>query len=97
VQALSEEQNMTFWTIVGWIILGGLAGWIASMITGTNARVNGFMNVVVGIIGAFIGGLVLRLFGSSTSGVSLASLLTAILGAVILLSIVRAFRRGNAV
>ena len=83
---------MTFWSIVGWIVLGALAGWIASMITGTNARVNGLMNVVVGIVGAFIGGLVLSLFGVSTSGISLASLLTAVLGAVILLSIVRAFR-----
>jgi uncharacterized membrane protein YeaQ/YmgE (transglycosylase-associated protein family) len=83
---------MSLWSIIGWIVLGALAGWIASMITGTNARVNGWMNIVVGIVGAFIGGLVLRLFGVSTAGVSLASLLTAILGAVILLSIVRAVR-----
>lgn len=83
-----------FWTIVTWIILGALAGWIASIITGTNAQVNGVMNVVVGIIGAFIGGLVLQLLGAgSPSGFNLASLLTAILGAVILLSLVRAFRR----
>jgi uncharacterized membrane protein YeaQ/YmgE (transglycosylase-associated protein family) len=83
-----------FWTIVSWIIMGALAGWIASMITGTNERVSGFMNVVVGIIGAFIGGLVLQLLGAgSPSGFNLASLLTAILGAVILLSLVRAFRR----
>ncbi|HEY2004026.1 MAG TPA: GlsB/YeaQ/YmgE family stress response membrane protein [Candidatus Saccharimonadia bacterium] len=83
-----------FWTIVTWIILGALAGWIASIITGTNAQVNGVMNVVVGIIGAFIGGLVLQLLGAGTpSGFNLASLLTAILGAVILLSLVRAFRR----
>lgn len=83
-----------FWTIVTWIILGALAGWIASMLTGTNARVSGAMNVVVGIIGAFIGGLVLQLLGAAPpNGFNLASLLTAILGAVILLSLVRAFRR----
>jgi uncharacterized membrane protein YeaQ/YmgE (transglycosylase-associated protein family) len=83
-----------FWTIVTWVVLGALAGWIASMITGTNERVNGIMNVVVGIIGAFIGGLVLQLLGAGApSGFNLASLLTAILGAVILLSLVRAFRR----
>ena len=83
-----------FWTIVTWVVLGGLAGWIASMLTGTNERVNGVMNIVVGIIGAFIGGLVLQLLGAGTpSGFNLASLLTAILGAVILLSLVRAFRR----
>lgn len=79
--------------VISWIILGGLAGWIATMMTSTDRQVNGFMNVIVGIVGAFIGGLVLRLFGvSATSGFSMASLLTAILGAVILLSLIRAFR-----
>jgi uncharacterized membrane protein YeaQ/YmgE (transglycosylase-associated protein family) len=83
-----------FWTIVSWLIIGALAGWIGSIITGTNARVSGWMNIVVGIIGAFIGGLVLQLLGAgSPSGFNMASLLTAILGAVILLSLVRAFRR----
>lgn len=82
------------WTIITWIVLGALAGWVASIITGTSARVNGMMNIVVGIIGAFIGGLVLQLLGASTTaGFNMASLLTAILGAVILLSLVRAFRR----
>lgn len=81
------------WTIITWIVLGALAGWIASMLTGTNARVNGWMNVVVGIIGAFIGGLALQLMGvSAPSGFSLGSLVTAIVGAAILLMAVRAFR-----
>ena len=84
------------WTIISWIILGALAGWLGSIITGTDAKVNGFMNVVIGILGAFIGGLVLQLLGSSTpSGFNLASLLTAVLGAVILLSLVKAFRRNG--
>lgn len=84
------------WSIVTWLILGALAGWIASMITGTDARVNGWMNVVVGIIGAFIGGLVLQLLGASMpTGFNMASLLMAVLGAVILLSLVRAFRRNT--
>jgi uncharacterized membrane protein YeaQ/YmgE (transglycosylase-associated protein family) len=83
-----------FWTIVSWIVMGALAGWIASMVTRTSERVSGVMNIVVGIIGAFIGGLILQLLGASTpSGFNLASLLTAILGAVILLSLVKAFRR----
>lgn len=82
------------WTILSWIIIGGLAGLLASMITGTNAQVNGWMNVAVGVIGAFIGGLVLQLLGVSTAGgFSMGSLLTAILGAVILLGVMRAFRR----
>jgi uncharacterized membrane protein YeaQ/YmgE (transglycosylase-associated protein family) len=82
------------WTIVTWIVLGALAGWIASAITGTGARVNGWMNVVVGIIGAFIGGLVLQLLGGTApSGFNVATLLTAVLGAVILLGLMRAFGR----
>jgi uncharacterized membrane protein YeaQ/YmgE (transglycosylase-associated protein family) len=81
------------WTIITWIILGALAGWIASMLTGTDSRVSGWMNVVVGVIGAFIGGLALQLLGVNLgTGFSLGSLLTAILGAVILLSLVKAFR-----
>ncbi len=81
------------WTIITWIVLGALAGWIASLITGMNSRINGFTNVVVGIIGAVIGGLILQLFGVSIqSGFNMPSLLTAILGAIILLSLARAFR-----
>jgi uncharacterized membrane protein YeaQ/YmgE (transglycosylase-associated protein family) len=96
MEAINEEEYQMFWTIVSWIVLGAFAGWIASLITGTNARVNGFMNVVVGIIGAFIGGLVLQLLGASApSGFNFATLLTAILGAVILLSLVRAFRHDS--
>jgi uncharacterized membrane protein YeaQ/YmgE (transglycosylase-associated protein family) len=87
-----------FWTIVSWIVMGALAGWIASMITRTNERVSGVMNIAVGIIGAFIGGLILQLLGASTpSGFNLASLLTAVLGAVILLSLVKAFRRDSSI
>jgi uncharacterized membrane protein YeaQ/YmgE (transglycosylase-associated protein family) len=82
-------------SIITWIILGGLAGWIASLITNTNDRVNGAMNILVGVIGAFIGGLTLQLFGVNlATGFNVGSLLTAILGAVILLGIVKAMR-GN--
>jgi len=81
------------WTIITWIILGGLAGLIASALTGTGDRVNGWMNVAVGVLGAFIGGLALQLLGVQLSGgFSLGSLVTAVLGAAILLLIVRAFR-----
>lgn len=82
--------------IVLWIILGAAAGWIASIITGTNAEMGWLSNIVVGIIGAFIGGLVLRLFGTSTStGFNLSSLLTAVLGAVILLALTKGMRRSR--
>jgi uncharacterized membrane protein YeaQ/YmgE (transglycosylase-associated protein family) len=84
------------WTIITWIIVGAIAGWLASVITGTNAEVNGWMNVIVGIVGAFIGGLILQLFGGGApTGLNLPSILTAVLGAVVLLWAMRAFRSGH--
>ena len=79
--------------IVLWIIFGALAGWIGSMIAGTNREQGGFMNIVVGIIGAMLGGWVTRGLGigAGVTGFNFPSLLIAILGAVILLFIVRAF------
>jgi uncharacterized membrane protein YeaQ/YmgE (transglycosylase-associated protein family) len=80
-----------------WLIVGGLLGWVASMIMGTNDRQGIFLNIVVGIIGAFIGGLLLApLFGTGTINAgdfSIGSLLVSLVGAVILLAIVNFFRR----
>lgn len=81
-------------SILGWIILGGLAGWIASMITGRNDQQGCLMNIVVGVIGALIGGAIVGLFGSGgVTGFNLPSLLVAILGAVVLLAIVNLITR----
>ncbi|HEY6736272.1 MAG TPA: GlsB/YeaQ/YmgE family stress response membrane protein [Candidatus Saccharimonadia bacterium] len=85
-------------TIIAWIILGALAGWLASIVTGTNGAINGWGNIVIGIIGAFIGGFIVQLFGGSApSGLNLSSLITAVIGAVILIWLMRMFRRGQAV
>lgn len=81
--------------IIAWIVLGALAGWIASILTGTNSQQGAIGNIVTGIIGAFIGGLLVGLFGGSTTAGFLPSLLTAILGAVILISLMKAFRRSR--
>ena len=76
-------------SLCGWLILGGLAGWIASMITGRNDQQGCIMNIVVGIVGAAIGGAIVGfLGGDSVIGFNLTSLLVAILGAVVLLAIV---------
>lgn len=78
--------------IISWIILGGLAGWIASKITGNDARMGLGMNILVGVIGAVIGGWVLSLFGTTgVSGFNIWSFLVALLGAVILLFVINAF------
>jgi uncharacterized membrane protein YeaQ/YmgE (transglycosylase-associated protein family) len=81
-----------------WIILGGLLGWIASMIMGTNAQQGTLMNIVVGIVGAFLAGWVLTpLLGIATinqNNFSIPALGISLLGAVILLAIINFFRRG---
>ncbi|MEO6269602.1 MAG: GlsB/YeaQ/YmgE family stress response membrane protein [Lautropia sp.] len=80
-----------------WLIVGGVLGWIASMIMRTNAEQGMFLNIVVGIIGAMLGGWLLApLFGTGTinqNDFSIAGLLVSLLGAVILLAIVNLFRR----
>ena len=82
-----------------WIIIGGLLGWIASLIMRTNAQQGLFLNIVVGIIGALVAGFVLTpLFGIGTinqNNFSLPALLVSLLGAIILLAIVNLFRRGT--
>lgn len=79
---------------IGWIILGGLAGWVASMVQGTDSQMGVFANIVVGIIGAFIGGLVFSLFGGEgVTGFNIYSFVVALVGALILLSVVKLFWR----
>ena len=82
-----------------WIIVGGILGWIASLIMRTDAQQGVGLNIVVGIIGALVAGFVLTpLFGIATinqSNFSLPSLLISLLGAIILLAIVNFFRRGT--
>jgi uncharacterized membrane protein YeaQ/YmgE (transglycosylase-associated protein family) len=80
--------------ILLFILLGGIAGWIASMLMGTNSQQGILLNVVVGIVGAFLGGLVFNLFGAyGVTGFNLWSLAVAIFGAVLLLGFVRLVRR----
>lgn len=82
--------------IIAWIILGGLAGWIASMIAGTNAQMGLLANIIVGVLGAFLGGFLMNaLGGTGVDGFSVWSLLVATLGAVVLLLIVKAFNRSS--
>lgn len=74
----------------GWIILGGLAGWIGSKIENTDQSMGIGLNILVGVIGGFIGGWVLSLFGFHVGEHGwFWSFLTCLLGAVILLAIVK--------
>ena len=80
-----------------WLVVGGILGWIASKIMRTDAQQGTFLNIIVGIVGAMLGGWFLApLFGTGTinqNDFSVPGLLVSMLGAVILLAIVNLFRR----
>jgi uncharacterized membrane protein YeaQ/YmgE (transglycosylase-associated protein family) len=83
-----------FMGIIAWIVLGGVAGWLASMIAGNNEDQGVIGNIVVGILGAFLGGFIFNLLGGEgITGFNIWSLLVAVLGATLLLFIVRSFKK----
>ena len=88
---------MGLWTIVAWLVIGGIAGWLASMVMKTNAQQGTLIDIVVGIVGAFIGGFLLDALdlgsGATVTGFNLPSLVTAFIGAVVLIGILKLIRR----
>jgi len=89
---------MTIWDIIGWLIIGALAGWLAGVILGLGGY--GLVgDIVVGLIGAFIGSLVALLMNiggpSASDPFSWASLIFALIGAIILIAILRALAPGR--
>ncbi len=75
--------------IISWLIVGALAGWLASILAGKNSRMGIGANIVTGIVGAFIGGFIMRLFGiNGITGFNIWSILVATFGAFILLFII---------
>jgi uncharacterized membrane protein YeaQ/YmgE (transglycosylase-associated protein family) len=83
-----------------WLIVGGVVGWLASLIMRTDAQQGIFLNIIVGIVGAFLGGfLISPLVGAGTinnSGLTFGTFFVSLCGAVILLAIVNLIRRGRA-
>ena len=83
-----------------WLLVGGIIGWLASKVMNTDAQQGVILNVVVGIIGAFLGGMLISpLVGVPTinqNAFSIGAMLVSLLGAIILLAIVNLFRRGKA-
>lgn len=79
--------------IIVWLVVGGVVGWLASLVMRTDAQQGILLNIVVGIVGGFIGGWLLPMIGLSVGGGWLGFLVTAFIGAVILLAIVNLFRR----
>lgn len=83
--------------IVVWLIVGAIAGWLASIVMKTNRSQGLITDIIVGIVGAFIGGFVLNALGvgGAVTGLNIASILTAFIGAVILLALLRFIRRST--
>jgi len=84
--------------ILVWLIVGGVVGWLASIVMRTDAQQGILLNVVVGIVGALLAGFVvspLLGIGTINQGISVATFLVSLVGAIILLAIVNLFRRGR--
>jgi uncharacterized membrane protein YeaQ/YmgE (transglycosylase-associated protein family) len=79
--------------IIVWLIVGGICGWLASLIMRTDGQQGIILNVVVGIVGAVIAGLLFHV--DMNNGITIESFLYALIGAVILLAIVNLVRRGT--
>jgi uncharacterized membrane protein YeaQ/YmgE (transglycosylase-associated protein family) len=80
--------------IIVWLVIGGVVGWLASLVMRTDAQQGILLNIVVGIVGAFIGGLIFS-GGSINNGLSVYSFVVSLLGAIILLAVVNLVRRGS--
>jgi len=84
--------------IIVWLVMGGLVGWIASIIMGNSGQQGIILNIVVGIVGAMIGGWLIGPLlgaGSINDGITVMSFIVSLIGAVILLAIVGFFRRSS--
>lgn len=80
--------------IFSWIILGGIAGWLASIITSNSKDMGLFKNIVIGILGAVIGGWVFSFFGQTgVTGLNLWSIFVSFVGAAILLIVVNMIKK----
>ncbi|HEY0602387.1 MAG TPA: GlsB/YeaQ/YmgE family stress response membrane protein [Herpetosiphonaceae bacterium] len=90
---------MSVMGLIIWLIVGGIVGWLASIIMRTDAQQGLLLNIVVGIIGALLGGWLFgAIFNEGTinqNPLDLGSILVSLLGAVVLLGIVNLFRRGS--
>jgi len=89
-----HQQKERVMGIIMFLIVGGIIGWLASMIMRTDGQQGIFLNIIVGIVGSFIAGLLFN-GGSIGAGLTLMSFLASLLGAVILLAIVNLVRRGR--
>jgi uncharacterized membrane protein YeaQ/YmgE (transglycosylase-associated protein family) len=81
--------------IIIWLIVGGIVGWLASLIMRTDAQQGVLLNIVVGIVGAFIGGMIFSRGNINEAPLNVTAFIVSLIGAIILLAIVNLFRRGS--
>lgn len=80
--------------IIVWIIVGAIAGWLASIVMKTNSQQGLMQDIIIGIVGGFLGGIILNALGvgGAVTGLNIASILTAFIGAIVLLGLLRMVR-----
>jgi uncharacterized membrane protein YeaQ/YmgE (transglycosylase-associated protein family) len=81
--------------LIMWLVVGGVIGWLASIIMRTDAQQGIILNIVVGIVGAFVGGLLFAGGNINNAPLNITTFLVSLVGAVILLAIVNLVRRGS--
>jgi uncharacterized membrane protein YeaQ/YmgE (transglycosylase-associated protein family) len=81
--------------IIIWLVVGGIVGWLASMVMRTDAQQGVLLNIVVGIVGAFIGGLIFSRGNINDAPLNVTAFIVSLVGAIILLGVVNLFRRGS--
>lgn len=82
--------------IILWIVFGALVGWVASLIMKTDAEQGALLNIAVGVVGAVIGGFIMSTLGESgIQGFNLYSFVVALLGACVLIGVVKLVRRSS--
>jgi len=81
--------------VIIWLVIGGIVGWLASLIMRTDAQQGVLLNVVVGIVGAFIGGLIFNRGNINDAPLNVTAFVVSLIGAIVLLAIVNLFRRGS--
>ena len=81
--------------ILVWLVVGGVVGWLASLVMRTDAQQGLLLNIVVGIVGAFIGGLIFNRGDINDAPLNVTAFIVSLIGAIVLLAIVNLFRRGS--
>jgi len=97
---VQKQEGSTVINLIIALIVGGVIGWLASIVMRTDAQQGVLLNIVVGIVGSILGSFLLgRLFGAEgnilNSPLSIPTILAALVGSIILLAIVNLFRRGR--